>query len=137
MVSHPNSFLSCILLLVLLMYLATGHTGLITSLELFSGWERLPLFGRFGYVEMIRFLMIKVLLCCRLSIDVPGLFVYGPLYNVWRIGTCLWRCVHDWRLRRGILLPNMGGCMILGLASLCFRRCRDTACFPCILPFFE
>ena len=34
-----------------------------------------------GYVEMIRFLTIKVLLCCRLSIDVPGLFVYGPLYN--------------------------------------------------------
>jgi hypothetical protein len=44
------------------MYLATGYMGLITGLELFSGWERLPLFGRFGYVEMIRFLMIKVLL---------------------------------------------------------------------------
>ena len=63
------------------MYLATGYMGLITGLELFSGWERLPLFGRFGYVEMIRFLTIKVLLLCRLSTDVPGLFVYGPLYN--------------------------------------------------------
>ena len=109
------------LLVVLLMYLATGYMGLITGLEPFSEWERLPLFGRFDSVEMIRFLTIKVLLLCRLSTDVPGLFVYGPLYNVWRIETCLWRCVHDWRLRRGILLPNMGGNMILGLAHLRFR----------------
>ena len=27
----------------------------IDGLELFSGWERLPLFGRFGYVEAIMF----------------------------------------------------------------------------------
>ena len=38
-----------------------GYMRLITCLELFLGWERLPLFGRFGYVEMIRFLTIKVL----------------------------------------------------------------------------
>ena len=65
---------------------------------------------------------IKVLLWCRLSTGVPGLFVYGPLYNVWRIEACLRRCVHDWRIRRGILLPNMCGSMILGLAHLRFRR---------------
>ena len=121
MVSHPNSFW-LVSSLVLLMYLATGYMGLITGLEPFSEWERLPLFGRFDSVEMIRFLTIKVLLLCRLSTDVPGLFVYGPLYNVWRIETCLWRCVHDWRLRRGILLPNMGGSMILGLDHRGFRR---------------
>ena len=66
---------------MLLIYLVTGYMGLITGFEHFSGWERLPLFGRFGYVEMIRFLMIKVLLLCRLSTDVAGRFVYGPLYN--------------------------------------------------------
>jgi hypothetical protein len=111
------------------MYLATGYMRLITCLELFSGWERLPLFGRFGYVEMIMFSTIKVLLCCRLSTDVPGLFVYGPLYNAWRIETCLRRCVHDWRLRRGILLTSMGGSMILGLAPLRFRRYTNSTCF--------
>ena len=65
--------------------------------------------------------MIKVLSLCRLSTDVPGRFVYGPLYSEWRIETCLRRCVHDWRLRRGILLPNMGDSMILGLGLLLFR----------------
>ncbi|XBI96470.1 hypothetical protein VPH35_032746 [Triticum aestivum] len=120
---------------MLLMYLATGYTGLITSLELFLGWERLPSLGRFGYVEMISFLTIKVLLSCRLSTDIPGLFVYGPLYNAWRIETCLRRCVHDWRLQRGILLSNMGGSMILGLAPLCFRRYTDSTCFFAF-PFF-
>ena len=90
-----------------------------------SGWERLPLFGRFVYVEMIRFLTIKVLLLCRLSTDVPGRFVYGPLYNKWRIETCLRRCVHDWRLRGRILLANMGGSMILGLGLLPFRCHTD------------
>ena len=72
---------------------------------------------------------LKVLLWCRLFTDVPGLFVYGPLYNAWRIEACLRRCVHDWRLRRGILLPNMGGSMILGLAPLRFRRYMDPSCF--------
>ena len=78
--------------------------------------------------------MIKVLPLCRLSTDVPGRFVYGPLYSEWRIETCLRRCVHDWRLRRGILLPNMGGSMILGLGLLPFK------CYPnihlCISPSF-
>ena len=111
------------------MYLATGYMGLITGLELFLGWERLPLFGRFGYVEMIRFLTIKVLLLCRLSTDVPGLFVYGPLYNAWRIETNLRRCVYDWRLRRGILLPNMGGSMILGLGHLWLKHYTDYSRF--------
>ena len=29
--------------------------GIVTGLEFFSGWEHLPLFDRFGYVEMIMF----------------------------------------------------------------------------------
>ena len=55
----------------------------------------MPLFGRFGYVEMIRFLTIKVFLLCRSSTDVTGLFVmilsttrgesrpvYGGVYTI-------------------------------------------------------
>src|SRR4051812_39651597 len=102
---------------------------LITSLELFLGWERLPLFARFGYVRRNNVLMIKVLLLCRLSTDVPGRFIYGPLYNVWRIKTYLRRCVHDWRLCQWIPFPNMGGNMILGLAPLRFTRYIDSTCF--------
>ena len=34
--------LACILRVVLLIYLATGYMGLITSLEFSSGWECLP-----------------------------------------------------------------------------------------------
>ena len=117
MVSHPDTSV-CILLVVLLMYLATGYMGLITCLEFFSGWEHFPLFGRFGYVEMIRVLTIKVLHLCRLSTCVHVRYIYGRLYNVWRIKTYLRRCVHTWSTLRGILLPNMDGSMILELALL-------------------
>ena len=79
---------------------------------------------------------IKVPLLCRLSTDVPELFIYRPLYNTWRIETCLRRCVHNWRLRRGVLLPSMGGNMILGLTPLRFRRYTDSSCF-CISPFYH
>jgi hypothetical protein len=33
--------------------------------------------------------------------------VCDHLFSGWRIETYLWRSVHDWRLRRGILFPNM------------------------------
>ena len=67
------------LLVVLLINLATGYMGLITGLEPFSEWERLPLFGRFGSVEMIRLLTIKVLLLCRLSTYIPVRSIYSHL----------------------------------------------------------
>ena len=103
---------------------------------LYPGFSVANVFGNWLHGIDHMFLTLKVLLLCRLSTDVPGLFVYGPLYNAWRIEACLWRCVHDWRLRRGILLPNMGGSMILWLAPLRFRRYTDTTCFPCISPFY-
>ena len=79
------------------------------GLKYLLGWERLPLFGRFGYVEMTKFLMIPTLLLCRLSTDAPSCYVHGRLYSMWRTETCLRRCLHGWRSRRGIFLPNMGG----------------------------
>jgi hypothetical protein len=46
------------------------------------------LFGRYGYVEMIKYLIINTLFCCRLFTDVPIHSIYGRLYNGWRIETC-------------------------------------------------
>jgi hypothetical protein len=39
---------------------------LTIGLKSILGWERLPLFGRYGYVEMIKCLTIKTLPSCRL-----------------------------------------------------------------------
>jgi hypothetical protein len=41
---------------------------LTIGLKSILGWERLPLFGRYGYVEMIMCLTTKTLLFCRLYI---------------------------------------------------------------------
>jgi hypothetical protein len=48
-------------------------------------------------------IMIKIVLSCRLSTDVPVFSVYGHLFSGWRITTCLRRSIHGWRLRWGIL----------------------------------
>jgi hypothetical protein len=75
---------------------------------------RLPLFGRFGYVKMVKFLTTKMLLLCRLSSGAPVRSDYGRLFKKWRITTCLRRSVHAWKLQRGILFPNMGGRIVSG-----------------------
>jgi hypothetical protein len=67
----------------------------------------LSLFSRYGYVEIIKYLTTKTLLC-RLSIG-SVLSVYGPLFREWRIETFIWRYMHVWKLRRGIFFPNMAG----------------------------
>jgi hypothetical protein len=71
---------------------------------------------------MTKFLMIKIVLFCRLFIDVPLRSVCGHLFSGWRIETCLQRSVHDWRLRRGIFFPHMGGRIIFGLVLLQLLR---------------
>jgi hypothetical protein len=38
---------------------------LMSGLERLLGRERLPLYGRFGSVEMTKFLMTKIALSCR------------------------------------------------------------------------
>jgi hypothetical protein len=48
--------------------------GLMIGLKSILGCERLPLFGRYGYVEMIKCLMTNLLLYCRLSIG----YQYSP-----------------------------------------------------------
>jgi hypothetical protein len=39
--------------------------GVDVSFKILSEWERSPLFGRYGYVEITRFLMTKSLRLCR------------------------------------------------------------------------
>jgi hypothetical protein len=75
-------------------------------------------FGRFGYVEMTRFLITKMLLYCRLSTGAPVCSVRGRHFSVRRIATSLRRCVHSWRIRRRTLLPYMGGSIIAELLIL-------------------
>jgi hypothetical protein len=62
---------------------------LISGLERLLGWERLPLYGRFGYIEMTKFLIIKIALSCRSSTDIKVCFIYGHLFSGWRITTYL------------------------------------------------
>jgi hypothetical protein len=74
-------------------YSGIGFTGLITGLERLLGWERLLSYDRYGCVEFIKCLTIKILLLYRSSTSVPILFVYGRLFSGWRTVTCLWRSV--------------------------------------------
>jgi hypothetical protein len=110
---------------------AIGYTGLTLGIKRLSRWVRLLLYDRFGYVEMTRFLMKKILLFCRLLTAQWLCFVHGRYSNFWRIATFLIdlshfktsvrRCLYDWRTRRRSLFPNMGGSIInvLWLVRLC------------------
>jgi hypothetical protein len=98
------------------------------------GWERLPLFGPYGYIEMIKYLMTKTLLFWRLlSTELLVHSIYGRLCSVYRIATFIWRSVHDWKLRRGILFPNMDGRIAYGLVLL-VRRYYNYSPWYVILP---
>jgi hypothetical protein len=67
----------------------------IIGLKSILGWEQLPLFGRYGYVEMIKCLTIKTLPFCRLSTELLVLSVCGRLCNARRIMAFIRRYVHD------------------------------------------
>jgi hypothetical protein len=84
---------------VLRIFLATGLMMWILGLNHLLGWERLLLFGRYGCVEMTRFLIINVVLFCRSSTVAQLCSVCGRVYNVWFIETYLRRCLHGWRIR--------------------------------------
>jgi hypothetical protein len=88
------------------------------GLKSILGWERLPLFGRYGYVEMIKCLTIKTLTFYRLSTELLVHSVCGRLCSVLRIETFIWRSVHDWKLRRVILFSNMDDSIAYGLVLL-------------------
>jgi hypothetical protein len=110
--------------------------ALIIGLKSILGWERLLLFDSYGYVKMIKCLMTKIILFCRLFIGISILFVYGRLFRGWRIETYLWRFMHDWRLRWGILFSNMGGCIVSALDPR-LRRYYNCSLWYVILPFFS
>jgi hypothetical protein len=99
-------------------FLATGLMVWILCLNHLLGWESLLLFGRHGYAEMIKFLIINVVLFCRSSTVAQLCSVCGRVYNMWFIETSLRGCLHGWRIRRGIFFLNIGGSVICGLARL-------------------
>jgi hypothetical protein len=68
--------------------------GIDTRLEDLLGWERLLLSGRYGYVEMIKCLMIKILLPCRLFTGALIPSIYGLLFSGWNIAAYLRRSIH-------------------------------------------
>jgi hypothetical protein len=72
---------TCIPHVVLPISSEIGFTVSIVGLERLLGCERLPLFDRLGYVEMVKCLTIKILLPCKSVTGVPLRFVYDHLYN--------------------------------------------------------
>jgi hypothetical protein len=68
---------------------------LTIGLKSILGWKRLPLFGHYGYIKIIKCLTIKTLASCRLSTVLSVHSVCGRLCNVSRITTFIRRFVHD------------------------------------------
>ena len=99
--------------------------GWIIGSNYLSGWARLLLFGRYGYVEMTRFLTIILLLFCRLSTIVRLCSVHSRLFSMRRTDAYLRRYVHGWRTRRRNLLPDIGDGIILELSLLHLIRMFD------------
>jgi hypothetical protein len=68
---------------------------------------------------------------------------HGCHFNGWSIETSLRRCLHGWRMRRGIFFPNMGGSVIFAWDHLlsfvfwswnsCSRFVTDIGTAVCIL----
>jgi hypothetical protein len=56
---------------------------LILGLGRLLGWECLSSYGRYGYVEMTKKLMTKIVLSCKFSTGVPVFSVYGHLCSGW------------------------------------------------------
>ena len=84
---------------------AIGLMEWIVGLNYLLGWERLPLFGRYGYVEMTRSLTTKIRLLCRSSTGAQLRSVHGRLYSVWSTATYSRWCLRGW-IRRGIFFPT-------------------------------
>jgi hypothetical protein len=118
---------------VLPISLVIGFTVLIIGFERLLGWERLPLSGRYGYVEMIKVFNDKVSSPLQVIYRCTRtLRLWSSLQRAehWDLFTeVLRRSVHGWRLWRGILFPNMGNSIIYGLNLHRLRRC-------CILSFW-
>jgi hypothetical protein len=55
---------------------------LISGLQRLLGWERLPLYGRYDFVEMIKFLMTRILLLQVIYRCTDILRLWSPLQRV-------------------------------------------------------
>jgi hypothetical protein len=71
-----------------------------------------------SYIEMIKYLTIKILSFYMLSTELLVYFVCGLLCSVHRIETFIRRFVHDYKQRREILFPNMNNRIAYGLVLL-------------------
>jgi hypothetical protein len=67
---------------VLPIFLSIGLMGWIKGLKCLLGWQSLPLFGRFGYVEMMLFLMQKIALLYRSSTGAVLYSVHAHLFSI-------------------------------------------------------
>jgi hypothetical protein len=91
---------------------------LTIGLKSILGWERLPLFGRYGYVEMIKCLMIKTLLFCRLSTE---LLVHSVCAHLTRSRPLYGGLCTTGSYGEGYFFPNMDGHIAYGLVLLARR----------------
>ena len=94
----------------------------------------MPYYGRFGYVEIMLFLMTKLFLLCRLFFVVRTRFVRGIRYNEQSTNRYSRRCVRCWSrwLRR--FLPNMDGSIISGSVHHLFRHRHSVGLWTLLLP---
>jgi hypothetical protein len=108
---------------VLPTFLEIGFTAVDHRFRTLIRVEHLPLFGRYGYVEMIKCLMIKTLLLCRSSAGVPVHSVYVRLFSGSSTVTYFMEvCVRLETIMRDTF-SNIGGSIIYGLALRLLRRC--------------
>jgi hypothetical protein len=100
-----------------------GFMVLITGLKHLLGWERLLLFGRFGYVDMIKCLTIKIILFCMLSM----VHRYTSLMVVFiRVENCN---LYTVEAMSGILFTNMDGLITIRLDHHHLRQSTICQCW--------
>jgi hypothetical protein len=117
---------------VLWTYLAgTDYMKLITSLEFLLDWEHLLSYDFFGYVEIIWFLMVIIILVYLLFTGVCICFFHGDQYYEWWLATCLWRCVDDWFLSHMEVVHKFSLLVLYVLRSRC-----DTCTSPIFIFIF-
>jgi hypothetical protein len=82
-------------------------------------------------------LTIKTFLFCRLSTELLVHSVCDRLCSVHMIATFIRRYVHDWKLRRGILFPNMTGRIAYELVLLVRRFYNCSSWYVILPPYLE
>jgi hypothetical protein len=78
---------------------------------------------------------MKIILSYMLSV-VHDFAPFCRLYNVWRLMTCLLRCLHGWRTQRGMFLFNMDGSVIFRLSSIALDTYALLILITCFVSFY-